>query len=200
MHSDATREQTICSICGALCWHRLTAKALPRCMNCRRPGDPATRFWRYVQKTDTCWLWTSALNENGYGVFHNPGGERLAHRYSWLLTYGSLPDVNVLHNCPGGDNPACVNPSHLFLGNQAANMRDAAAKGRICKGDAHNWHRTPQRGESHPRAKLTGAIVRSIRERYTAGVATQVQMATEHGLGQGTVSQIVHRKRWRHVL
>lgn len=166
-------------------------------MTCRRPGDPAVRFWRFVDKTATCWLWTSALNGNGYGVFHNPKGVRLAHRMAWTLTYGPLSsNVGVLHRC---DVPACVRPEHLFLGTQTDNMRDAATKGRVRKGETHNWHRVPIRGEAHPQARLTEAIVRAIRERIAAGTITQQQLAAELGLDQSTISQIVHRKRWAHV-
>src|SRR5215472_5187265 len=29
-------------------------------------GDDERRFWSYVEKTDTCWLWTGAKDETGY--------------------------------------------------------------------------------------------------------------------------------------
>jgi hypothetical protein len=58
-----------------------------------------------------------------------------AHRVSWRIHYGEIPEgINVLHRC---DVPACVNPEHLFLGTQADNMKDRAAKGRFIYTDEH---------------------------------------------------------------
>lgn len=92
------------------------------------------RFWRFVQKTDDCWLWTGAHGNYGFISVSERLGEShqlLAHRVSWELHHGPIPDdLWVLHNCPGGDNPLCVNPSHLWLGTPADNSQDMVAKGR----------------------------------------------------------------------
>jgi hypothetical protein len=62
----------------------------------------------------------------------NKGKTIRAHRGAWLLTFGDIPDgIEVLHNCPSGDLPACCNVfAHLWLGTQADNMRDCSQKGR----------------------------------------------------------------------
>lgn len=96
-------------------------------------GTVAERFWRYVQPgpPDACWEWKGSTQEPGYGTLGLGGGSRrgFAHRVSWEIHRGPLkPGEHVLHTC---DNPPCVNPDHLFLGDQAANMRDAWAKGRL---------------------------------------------------------------------
>ncbi len=93
----------------------------------------AVRFWRFVEKTETCWLWHGGNDgKMGYGTMQFNGKKTVAHRISWEMANGPIPDgLWVLHNCPGGDNPACVNPAHLFLGTRADNMRDAHQKGRI---------------------------------------------------------------------
>jgi hypothetical protein len=83
-----------------------------------------------VHRTGTCWLWTAGLDAYGYGQIHRPRQTPIkVHRASWMLVHGRV-DANqhVLHHC---DVRNCVNPAHLFLGDQAANMRDAAAKGRL---------------------------------------------------------------------
>lgn len=89
------------------------------------------RFWDKVKKGDHCWSWTGAATTKGYGRININGRLVLAHRLSWEMENGPVPDgLWVLHSC---DNPPCVRPSHLFLGNQSMNMLDCAAKGRICR-------------------------------------------------------------------
>lgn len=102
--------------------------------------DVSKRFWTKVAKTDEhlCWLWTGAKYRNGYGGFGvNRNGLKMtgAHRMSWELAHGPIPPgLDICHRC---DVPACVNPTHLFLGTTQDNMRDKIAKGRD-----HNLKRT----------------------------------------------------------
>lgn len=77
------------------------------------------RFWAKVEKTDTCWLWTAALDRSGYGVIssgkvNGSSGRALqAHRVAWELVIGDIPDGEyVRHSC---SNQHCVRPDHLYL-------------------------------------------------------------------------------------
>lgn len=123
------------------------------------------RFWSKVDKRgpDECWEWTAALFTTGYGQFSFRGKARLAHRVSFALHHGAVPDgMLVCHRC---DNRRCVNPAHLFLSTAADNTRDMHAKGR-----AHGYLKI--RGEKARRAvelKARGESQRTIAK--TIGVS-----------------------------
>lgn len=87
-------------------------------------------FWARVRKGegDACWVYGTQVR---YGYFSSGKkyGSRLAHRVSWELAYGPIPEgMFVCHHC---DNPPCVRPDHLFLGTGADNREDARGKGRL---------------------------------------------------------------------
>ncbi len=152
------------------------------------------RFWSKVDKNGpvpshmphlgNCWIWTGCRNEKGYGGF---GKHQKAHRVSWRLHNGNPVGMCVLHQC---DTPACVNPSHLFLGTIRDNNRDMAQKGR-----QFVPHR---RGSDHRSAKLTESDVLEIRRLRTTGL-TQWALARQFGVGQYTIWAIVTGKSWKHV-
>lgn len=87
------------------------------------------RFSLFVNKHNGCWEWVGFVSPNGYGVFTFRGVRERAHRASWRIHFGGIPDgMYVCHKC---DNRKCVNPQHLFIGSQSDNMVDAFQKGRI---------------------------------------------------------------------
>lgn len=86
------------------------------------------RFWSYVDKTSSCWIWTGAKGKgrDTYGRFNVRGYVFKASRLSYLIEKGPIPEgLHVLHSC---DVPSCVNPSHLEVGTHVENM--AAMKAR----------------------------------------------------------------------
>jgi hypothetical protein len=89
------------------------------------------QFWHYVdcrEGDDACWMWMLGKSTRGYGMWRNGRKREYTHRVAWKKSHGKIPrGKHVLHTC---DNPSCVRPSHLFLGNHKDNMYDAFRKGR----------------------------------------------------------------------
>lgn len=197
MHTKDTIQDGYCK-CG--CGERVTKDRSFRQGHSNRVKSSvarplADRFWEKVDKSSSphgCWLWTASKYPDGYGVIRTPAGSRGAHRVSWELANGPVPDgLNVCHNCPGGDNPACVNPDHLFLGTQTENVKDMYTKGRDDK----------SRGSAHYKTHLTEDDVRYIRSVYTPRHREygMTALAKRFGLSKPAMSHIVCGRSWRHV-
>lgn len=139
------------------------------------------RFWSKVNvgTADECWEWTAATNEHGYGVMNVDGRTVKAHR----LIMGE-PEGIVMHHC---DNPPCVNPAHLVVATQSANVRDMYAKGR--------QGRRASGGEANGNATLTAAIVEEMRERFADG-DTLKELAGRYGVWPSTIATIVRGDAW----
>ncbi len=154
-----------------------------RCLSGHRPFKPLKSRCE-VDESTGCWVWQGTRLAGGYGSVSVRGRTVLAHRLSFELSVGQIPTgMFVCHKC---DNPACVNPAHLFLGTPADNVRDAVAKGRMAHGSAHL------------RSKLTEEQVADILRRCAAG-ERQMDLAAEYGVGRAAVNRIVLGYTWRHV-
>ena len=145
------------------------------------------RFWRKVEKKseDECWEWLACKSGCGYGQSTIKKKKYGAHRISWLLHNGEILDgLLVCHRC---DNPACVNPSHLFLGTQKDNIGDMHKKERGMVGEKQKMH------------KLTEKQVIEIREKYIPYKYSEYKLAEEYGVARTTIQAIVEYKTWAHV-
>jgi len=153
----------------------------------------ADRLWAKVNKNGPvmpgmntpCWVWTRSSNEWGYGLITTEKSKRTrVHRISYELHFGPIPAGRlVLHRC---DNPPCVRPGHLFLGDHAGNAADRNAKGRQAR----------LAGESNGASKLTAELVAAIRAEAGQGGTTQIALAAKFGISKGQVSKIVNRLKW----
>jgi len=150
----------------------------------------AERFAQYCKQGPGCWEWSGYRDPNGYGRLNirQPNKTyvpKLAHRISWELFRGPITtEQHVCHKC---DNPCCVNPEHLFVGDPAANSDDKIAKGRMRYGVSQ--------GVDHGGSKLTEDQVREIR----ASVGASHLTAEKYGVSGRQVRDIRNLKSWRHL-
>ncbi len=153
----------------------------------RLPLDVKERLRRRLmakvrKESDGCWTWVGGKFKSGYGQMSINDKPWLTHRVSYLVFIGPIQNgLFVCHKC---DVPACVNPDHLFLGDQAANMGDAASKGRISKPPVHY-------GLKNKMATRPDAIVAEARRLRASGVQ-QRDVAKRLGVSQSTVWRWAH--------
>lgn len=182
----------ICTGCGRKRIVSTSNLASVSCMKCSREKQYGTLEERLLKNSipepnSGCWLWMAGLQHYdvpvSYGSTSINGKKISAHRASFLCYKGKIPNkMLVCHTC---DNPACINPDHLFLGTALENMRDRDTKGR----------RTPLRGIQRKTAKLNDDAVREIR----LAKESQNKLAKKFGVDQALISGVQLRKVWTHV-
>lgn len=143
-------------------------------------GDWELRMWALIDKNGPggCWIWGGYVNSKGYGAYQINGKKMVAvHRYIYQQSHNvTLPrTVYCLHKC---DVPRCVNPDHLFLGNDADNAADKSRKGRA------GW-------------KLTTEKVREMRKLFDT--ITQAEIAKRFGVSHAVVSKIYRGEIWKYA-
>lgn len=139
------------------------------------------RFLSKVKITDSCWLWIASKDSKGYGGFRFLGKMNKAHRISWLLFKGSIPNkMLICHKC---DTPACVRPSHLFLGTYMDNSTDCVNKGRTL----HRY------GADNPNAKLKNSEIKEIIRLYSTGNTTLMELGKLYGVTHQAIGLITKR-------
>lgn len=145
------------------------------------------RFWSYVNKKSDieCWEWFGSISKYGYGEIKIGQKVIKAHRLSWNIHKGNIPDgLLICHKC---DNKKCVNPSHLFLGTYMDNNRDRDNKDRAIH----------QSGENHGRAKLTQNDVDTIRTLRAENHLSQYELARMFLVTRPTIKKILDGVTWR---
>ena len=149
-------------------------------------GSPAERLERhYIPEPNSgCWLWLGATNSRGYGGLRIDGRTYSAHRASYEIYHRCKLDrsISVCHRC---DNPACVNPDHLFLASHQDNMIDRGVKGRS---------RGPI-GEANPNTRITAQQAAAIK----SDTRPLRKIADEYGLSISGVHGIRSGATWKHL-
>jgi len=144
-----------------------------------------SNFWKQVSPpTDKgCREWLGA-KICGYGQLRFRNQKWRAHRVSYLLTRGQIPDgAYICHKC---DNPSCVNPQHLYLGDAKSNSADMYRRGRGNR----------PKGEGHYRSKFTEKDILAIRANNTM---SQAALGKKYGVTPEAIHYIKSGKSWRHV-
>lgn len=141
-----------------------------------------------INETTGCWEWQKHRNNYGYGKLTVSGRGVYAHRLSYELCNGSIPQgMDLMHKC---DNPRCINPDHLSVGTRSQNMKDCSTRGRAKIPTSKSY------GESNGASKLREVDIRSIRRLLDKG-CTQREIAERFGISQSQVSHIKLGRAWK---
>lgn len=133
---------------------------------------------KYEAQTGGCWNWT-ASTRHGYGQFRVGDDTMQAHRVSYALCKGAVPEgMYVLHRC---NNRACVNPDHLYLGTFSDNIEDAMVAKAYLGG-----------------RKLMWDDVVCIKKMLRDGIK-QWLIAWTYQVSRTTINCISTRRTWSHV-
>lgn len=143
----------------------------------------------YPEPNTGCFLWAGRCDSKGYGRLSSRSNHQVAHRQSFEYANGKFDyKFHVLHTC---DNPMCVNPDHLYLGDQKQNNIDRDTRGR----------QKTKRGTEHKLAKITEQDAINIRVRYfVIKDISQRHLAKCYGISQRKILDILKGRSWKHVL
>jgi hypothetical protein len=148
--------------------------------------DIHQRFAKYVDDSGECWLWIGSKIKSkwAYGQLKVNGKNQSAHRVSYQLYKGQIPEgLVVRHTC---NNPCCVNPEHLELGTQQENMDDMVNANRQALGSRNG------------RSKIKEEDVPDIRRRLALG-ETYYSIGKLYGVTHTPIKQIKEGKSFSYV-
>jgi len=157
--------------------------AIPR----RKSGHDLKSLITYTKEESGCLVWKGPMYDFGYGAVTHLGKRYRAHRLSYALANGlNIEDIDnfkVLHSC---DNPPCINPAHLRLGDQSENVQDTVNRNRTV------------RGEEHWGAYLTEDAVREIKIDMVAGIKP-ASLRKKYDLSVDQYNNIKFEAGWKWV-
>ena len=134
-----------------------------------------------------CIEWVASVKWNGYGQVRFRGTTYSAHRASYLLFKGEIPEgLHVCHRC---DNRICVNPEHLFLGTRSDNMKDCSRKGRLKPGHLFKG------GENNFNSKLSNSARIEVASLFNSGSASARKIAKMFSINVTTVYMVLKRRK-----
>jgi hypothetical protein len=140
-----------------------------------------------IDPDTNCFILTSHkqprnIGGGNYAKITRKGKTIAIHRHIWIECFGEIPEgMCVCHKC---DNPACINPEHLFLGTHNDNMQDMKNKNRSTY------------GEKHAMAKLKEIEVKEIRRKRVKYGTKVSELSKEYGISKTQVSRIIRKERW----
>jgi hypothetical protein len=141
-------------------------------------------LWKNLDYLDKCWNWKLSTNKSGYGSIRMSGTSILAHRAAYVLSGKKLDLMQcVCHSC---DNPKCCNPSHLFVGSHADNMKDMALKNR---------RKNINTKEKNGRAKLSEQD--AVKIRLLRVDMKLIELSKMFNVSNSTISRVCRMENWK---
>ena len=143
------------------------------------------RLWSKAERDDAgCLVWQAGCFGNGRPAIQVDGKAKNAARVAFELENQVPGERDVLHTC---DNPLCIEPDHLYLGDAKQNSEDM-----------YERQEPPQQGSTHHKSELFEDDVVEIRARYEGG-ATQSELARDYPVNRSSIGKIVRRETWTHL-